>query len=220
MQHTINAEGFGVRLRPVCLEDGAFIVWLRNLEHARGKIGDSALHLRSQQAWLEEYFLRPGDYYFIVESLSGMRVGTFGLYCADQAGAEAGRWIIVPGVPAGVPSAMLACVVAFDVLKFPRVFSKVVATNHQVVKLDEKLGFRQTQIEHAGQVIDGQPVDLVHLVYEATDWPANRRRLERLWQVAERRMQVWNHAHSGEPPSPFTNSSIHERAQPYSLTPA
>ncbi len=31
MQHTLHAEGFGVRLRPVRMEDAAFIVWLRNL---------------------------------------------------------------------------------------------------------------------------------------------------------------------------------------------
>jgi len=42
MNHTVQAEGFGIRLRPVKMEDSAFIVWLRNLEHARGRVGDSA----------------------------------------------------------------------------------------------------------------------------------------------------------------------------------
>ncbi len=62
MRHAIQAEGFGVRLRPVRMEDAAFIVWLRNLDHVKGKVGDSALDAVTQKAWLEAYFDRPGDY--------------------------------------------------------------------------------------------------------------------------------------------------------------
>jgi hypothetical protein len=31
MEHKLTAEAFGVRLRPVRMEDASFIVWLRNL---------------------------------------------------------------------------------------------------------------------------------------------------------------------------------------------
>ena len=48
MQHTLQAEGFGVRLRPVRMEDAAFIVWLRNLEHVRGRVGDTSLDVAGQ----------------------------------------------------------------------------------------------------------------------------------------------------------------------------
>jgi len=50
MQHTMHLEGFGVRLRPVRMEDAAFIVWLRNLEHVKGKVGDSATDEGAQRA--------------------------------------------------------------------------------------------------------------------------------------------------------------------------
>ena len=33
MQHSWKTEGFGIRIRPVRLDDAAFIVWLRGLEH-------------------------------------------------------------------------------------------------------------------------------------------------------------------------------------------
>ena len=75
MQHTLSAEGFGVRLRPVQMEDAAFIVWLRNLDHVRGRVGDSATDTAGQQAWLEAYFEREGDYYFIIETLAGNALG-------------------------------------------------------------------------------------------------------------------------------------------------
>src|SRR5690242_17249859 len=79
MQHTLKTEGFGVRLRPVEMEDAAFIVWLRNLEHARGRVGDSATDTAAQQAWLREYFRREGDYYFIIETNRGIAVGAYGI---------------------------------------------------------------------------------------------------------------------------------------------
>ena len=54
-----------MRLRPVRLEDAAFIVWLRNQEHVKGRVGDSATDVAGQEAWLKKYFTRAGDYYFI-----------------------------------------------------------------------------------------------------------------------------------------------------------
>lgn len=68
MKHNFSAESFGVRLRPVRLEDAAFIVWLRNLDHAVGRVGDSATDAAGQQKWLEAYFAREGDYYFIADT--------------------------------------------------------------------------------------------------------------------------------------------------------
>src|SRR4051794_21143441 len=50
MRHNVQAEGWGIRLRPVRLADAEFIVWLRNLDHARGRVGDSALDTTAQQS--------------------------------------------------------------------------------------------------------------------------------------------------------------------------
>ena len=108
MQHTLTTEGFGVRLRPVRMEDAAFIVWLRNLAHAQGRVGDSAKDEAAQRAWLEAYFERPGDYYFLIESLTGKPLGAYGIYDVANGSAESGRWVIRPDVPAPVPSAMKA----------------------------------------------------------------------------------------------------------------
>ena len=77
MRHTLQAEGFGVRLRPVRMEDAAFIVWLRNLEHVKGRVGDSAMDASAQETWLRAYFDRQGDYYFIIETLGRTAVGAY-----------------------------------------------------------------------------------------------------------------------------------------------
>ena len=71
MRHDIHLEGFNLRLRPVRIEDAAFIVWLRNLDYVKGNVGDSAVDVVGQEAWLKAYFEREGDYYFIVETLGG-----------------------------------------------------------------------------------------------------------------------------------------------------
>ena len=39
-------------------EDSAFIVWLRNLDHVKGRVGDTAASAASREAWLEKYFSR------------------------------------------------------------------------------------------------------------------------------------------------------------------
>src|SRR5271169_6075212 len=113
MDHAIESEGLGTRLRPVRMEDAAFIVWLRNLDHARGRVGDSALTASGQQAWLRAYFDRPGDYYFIIETAGRIPVGAIGIYNVNGRSAESGRWVIRPEVPAALPSATLAFEAAF-----------------------------------------------------------------------------------------------------------
>jgi RimJ/RimL family protein N-acetyltransferase len=199
VEHTLQAEGFGVRLRPVRVDDAAFIVWLRHLDHVRGNLNDSPSDLPGQQAWLEEYLLRSGDYYFIIETPRTIALGTFGIYNLAAAAAEAGRWVLVPHVPAAVPSAMVACHLAFDILALRYVWSEVVATNRLVISLDQKLGFRPTHVKPGAAVISGRPVDLVNLVYEAKDWPATRERLLPAALAAEKRILAWEEHHRAGP---------------------
>ena len=52
MLHSLIAQGYGIRLRPVRLEDAPFIVWLRNLEYVKGRVGDSATDVAGQERWL------------------------------------------------------------------------------------------------------------------------------------------------------------------------
>jgi RimJ/RimL family protein N-acetyltransferase len=199
MQHTLHAEGFGVRLRPVRMEDAAFIVWLRNLDHVKGRVGDSAMDAATQVTWLRAYFDRQGDYYFIIETLGGIGVGAYGIYDVVGASAESGRWIIRADVPAAIPSAIQAFEVAFGRLGLHELRVKTVFTNRSVLSLNRKFGFRQTRVEPAAQVIGGQAVDLVHFVLEAKDWPKIRDRLLPLARLAETQVQEWEQAHLQRP---------------------
>ena len=194
MRHTLSAEGFGVRLRPVRMEDAPFIVWLRGLDHVKGRVGDSAVDAAAQEVWLKTYFDRQGDYYFIIETLGGIPVGAYGLYDVADASAESGRWIIRPDVPAAIPSAIQAFELAFGRLGLRELRVKTVSTNHSVLSLNRKFGFRQTCVEPAARLIAGQPVDLVNFVLEAREWPKVRERLLPLARLAERQVQEWEQA--------------------------
>jgi RimJ/RimL family protein N-acetyltransferase len=195
MKHTIQAEGYGIRLRPVQLEDSAFIVWLRNLEHARGRVGDSAADTPAQEAWLKEYFQRQGDYYFIVETLGRISVGAYGIYNFVGSSAESGRWVIRNDVPAAIPCAIVAFdEIAFSKLNLTELRVKTVSTNQLVLSLNRKFGFRQTQVEPSAQIIGGMPVDLVHFLLEKKDWPPVRERLLPLARLAEKQVLEWESA--------------------------
>ena len=191
MRHSIQLEGFGVRLRPVHADDAPFIVWLRGLEHAKGRIGDTTPDIAGQVAWLKAYFERPGDYYFMIETEGGVPVGTQGVYDLRGASAEVGRWVIRPGVQAAVPSYVLILDFAFKKLELRELRATTIVSNRGMISLNRKVGFEQFRIEPAARIINGQPVDIVHCLLRAETWFRTREILLPLAQVAERLVREW-----------------------------
>jgi len=191
MEHALQAEDFGVRLRPVRMEDAPFIVWLRNLDYVKGTVGDSAPDAASQEAWLTAYFKREGDYYFIVETPGGIPLGTFGIYNITGACAEPGRWIMRREAPAAVPSVMVGFNLAFEKLGLSELRGTTVASNQPVLSLNRKFGYRLVGVKPAAQVIGGKAVDLARFVLTAEDWSKSRKRLEPLARLAATQIQEW-----------------------------
>jgi RimJ/RimL family protein N-acetyltransferase len=173
------------------MEDADFIVRLRNLEHAKGRLGDSAKDVNSQEAWLKAYFQREGDYYFIIETRNGTPVGAYGIYNVIGRSAESGRWVIQPEVPAAIPSAILAFDLAFGELGMIELRVKTVSTNLAVLSLNKRFGFRQTRIESGAQVIEGKAIDMVHFMMKADEWAKHRPKLLTLARYAEAQIQDW-----------------------------
>jgi RimJ/RimL family protein N-acetyltransferase len=181
------------------MDDAPFIVWLRNLDHAKGRVGDSATTAASQEAWLKAYFDRPGDYYFIIETLGRIAVGAYGIYNLRGTSAESGRWVIRPDVPAAIPCAVLAFDTAFNKLGLTEVRVTTVSTNHSVLSLNRKLGFRQTGITKNAQMIAGQAVDFVHFLLDQKDWPKVRAGVLPLARLAERQVEEWEREQKQKP---------------------
>lgn len=181
------------------MSDAEFLVWLRNSEHARGKVGDSAMDVPEEEKWLTAYFKRDGDYYFITETACGIPVGAFGIYDVTGTSAEIGRWIIRPGVPAGVPAIIPGVDIAFEQLGLSELRTKVVSTNRRVIRLDQQIGFRQTHVEPAAQIIGGKPVDLIHMTMTSEDWSVARKKLMPVALMTEVQIRAWE---KNPPPLP------------------
>ena len=198
MRHTLQAEGFHVRLRPVRMEDAAFIVWLRNLEHVRGRVGDTALSVVGQEAWLQKYFEREGDYYFVAETPGGIPVGTHGLYDLASGSAEKGRQAVRPEVMVGVTVAILATDIGFGQLGLREMRSNTVSTNQNVISLHRKSGFKQVGVLRDHQIIDGKPVDLIQFLLTPEDWVKARERQLPLAKLAGEQLLEWEKTQIGK----------------------
>jgi len=187
MDHSITAEKFGVRLRPVRLEDAGFITDLRNSPHALGLIGDSAESEASQRTWLQAYFSRPGDYYFIVEiAHSRQMVGTAGVYNIEGKSGEAGRWVHLPGIPAAPASAWLYFHVCFEILDLDVARGVVVESNTSVVSFQKRIGHRCIGMAPEPRIIGGKPVNLLEYRLTRPEWPKISANLTRYALMAEK----------------------------------
>src|SRR5579862_3207465 len=80
---------------------------------------------------------------------------------------------------------------AFRELKLRELLARCVSTNLAVHSLCRKLGFRQSGTKSAGQIIGGEPVDMVHFTLNAGNWLRARERVLPLAQFAEAKIKEW-----------------------------
>jgi RimJ/RimL family protein N-acetyltransferase len=180
LEHNLSMRGHAYGLRPVALADAEYIFGLRS---ASGRfLNRGASSEREQRTWLENYFLRPDDYYFVIEhSSDGRAEGLVGIYDVNRETrtAEWGRFVLRPGSCAAVETALLVYRCAFDVLGLVRVYCRTLADNAQVVAFHDSCG-----LERAPEVVmvahDGRRREAVEHLLDRAGWPNVRERLDRL----------------------------------------
>jgi RimJ/RimL family protein N-acetyltransferase len=175
MKHAIHIAGVRYRLRPIEWRDAALIVALRgDLERTRF-LHPIDLRIEAQQEFLERYFTREGDYYFVIEGgTAGEAEGLIGLYNLD-AGArsvEIGRWVLRPGSPAAVESILLAYRVAFDELGLEEVYCRTVVENTKALSFQDSCGLRRRAFLPGFVELEGRRCDGVEHVLTRLRWPA------------------------------------------------
>lgn len=187
MDHNISVSDFGVRLRPVKITDAGFIVALRNSPHVFGKMGKAAQTVEEQEYWIRNYFNNKDDFYFIVESLTGVPLGTVGIYGInwENASTEYGRLALIKGSFAALPSAILCLDIAFDYLQMKRIEIFVFSNNKHVLSFDKKCGFEVTHTDVGGKIINGEPVDVSYLELTKERWHQYRPKLVELARASE-----------------------------------
>ena len=115
MKHAIFEEGIAFRLRPVRREDAPLIVELRRDPERTRFLNAIPLTIAAQEEFLDRYFERPGDYYFVIEDRdSGRADGLIGMYDLDGDVAQYGRWVLRPGPVAAIESLLMLYRVGFE----------------------------------------------------------------------------------------------------------
>jgi RimJ/RimL family protein N-acetyltransferase len=170
-------EGRAFRLRPVALEDAEFILQLRS-DPARSRyLHPCAPDLAAQTEWLEKYFDRPGDYYFVIERRDGLeKHGTAGIYRVDfgELTAEWGRWIVQPGSAAALESVTLIYRVAFEVLQLESIYCRTVAENRTAMEIHRRFGLEPVRTLPRYFESDGRRLDAVEARMTGESWRSRR----------------------------------------------
>lgn len=182
MRHAIHIAGVRYRLRPIERGDAGLIVSLRGDPERTRFLHPIDLRIEAQEEYLERYFTREGDYYFVIERGEREAEGLIALYNLDAGtrSVEIGRWVLRPGSPAAVESILLAYRVAFDVLGLEEVFCRTVVENTQALSFQDSCGLRRRAFLPGFVQLEGRPCDGVEHVLTRTRWPAVRERLTRL----------------------------------------
>jgi RimJ/RimL family protein N-acetyltransferase len=144
MYHRFTEEGYGLRLRPVCLDDAAFVLSLRKDPELGRWLGRVSGTEADQRAWIERYFDKPNDYYFLVETLDAVSLGTIGVYDVTYREgvlqAEWGRWILRPSCFGASGSSYLCMRFAFETLRVDRLICHTLEPNTSVLSFHDRIG--------------------------------------------------------------------------------
>jgi RimJ/RimL family protein N-acetyltransferase len=179
MQHSINLTCVRYRLRPVALDDAHFIVALRMDPLLNRYLHEISPRVEDQISWLERYFLRPGDYYFIVEDAdSGEPQGAIGIYevANDASGAEWGRWILKRGSMAALESAWLIYEVGFSTLLLTSLSCRTLLDNSGIVSFHDSFGASRVAVLERHFIVRGDTRPAVEHRINAAEWPVLRAR--------------------------------------------
>ncbi len=175
MRHNLSLTCVRFRLRPVRLEDAPFIVKLRKDPLLSRFMHEISGNVEDQATWIERYFERSGDYYFIVEDAhSGEAHGTIGLYeVADDASqALFGRWIIRRGSMAALESAWLIYEAGFTLLGVGSIYTLALAQNLPVISFHDTFGASRIAVIDGRFRVRGELHSAVEHRINAAAWPA------------------------------------------------
>ncbi len=141
MKHNIRISGFSYRLRPVTIEDAQFIVDTRLEDEKKSQYVHKILpDVNLQINWLNKYFERTGDYYFVVENIfTNEKEGLISIYDINGAVAEWGRWVFKRGSLGALESVNLIYKVAFEKLNLQEVYTRTVEDNTTVVNFHKSI---------------------------------------------------------------------------------
>lgn len=189
MKHRYKLAGYGYCLRPVKLSDAQFIVNIRLEDEERNKyIHKISPDVKDQEKWLNDYFNRDGDYYFIIENrLTGAPEGLIAFYNENNGSAEWGRWVIGKGSLAAAESVYLLYRIAFEQVGLQELYCRTLADNTTVVSFHSSIGEITRKIHQNMVELNGKLYDAVEQFSDRDNFyksiaPVLERKAEMVWK--------------------------------------
>lgn len=183
MRHNFTLTGQRCRLRPLAEGDAAFILALRTNPQRAQHLHPTSPDLTHQIAWIDDYFKRDGDFYFVVErEVDRLADGLIALYDVDvpTASAEWGRWILRDGSLCAIESALLIYRFGFEILHLDTIFCRTLVENDRVVSFHDSCGIPERRLLSAHFDFCGQRHDAIEHRLNRALWPTVARRLQRI----------------------------------------
>lgn len=190
MNHKFHIQGALYGLRPVRKEDAAFILTLRTDAELNRYLHSTSSSIEDQLKWLDNYFKRDNDFYFVIEELTQkIPQGLISLYDVDNdtCSGEWGRWLLLQDSLAAVESALLIYRFGFEALKLEEIYCRTVSENSSVVSFHDSCGILRRRVLPRHFVFDDEHKEAIEHRLSRSEWPVVEDKLQKLsMRIAKR----------------------------------
>lgn len=191
MKHNLGIEGYAFRLRPTLYTDAPFIIELRSDPDLNRYLHPVSRHIEDQIVWLDQYYLRPNDYYFVIENCrTAIPEGLISIYDIDSSSAcgEWGRWVLKHGSLAATESVWLIYRVAFELLKLNLIYCRTLVDNKKVISFHQACGITSSYLLKSHFEINGQLLDSIEHRLDNESWNHIEPKLNKLSALIARKL--------------------------------
>lgn len=177
MKHDYVVKDFSYRLRPVTLDDAQFIIDTRLEDDKKSKfLHPISFDVEKQKEWIQKYFVRAGDYYFVVENIfTGESEGLISIYDIHDNKGELGRWVFKRSSLGANEGVNLLYKFAFQVLKLSEVYIRTIADNVSCVNFHKNYKAIFRDVSKDACELNGIKYDIVE---QYSDYPYYLKEIE------------------------------------------
>ena len=178
-------------MRPINNNDAEFTLMLRNDSNLNHYLNKTSNKISDQIAWLENYYKKNDDFYFVIERIKDKRQeGLIALYDIDFKNntAEWGRWILRTESMAAIESALMIYKFAFEELKLEKIYSRTVSLNKKIVSFHDSCGITSKKVLKDYFELDGKKVNSIEHTVDKTTYSDVVNKLEKLSNLMAKRI--------------------------------
>ncbi len=133
-------RGKYVKLKSADEEDAVFTLEIRKDPVITKYLPKLNNTVEQQIEWLKSVRNKPDDYFFVVSTIAGERIGTIGVYNIKDDECEGGRLALIGNAFENAETSLLMYDFVFDKLKLKKVTGYIMADNKRAARFNRMLG--------------------------------------------------------------------------------